>query len=107
MKVLATLMMALLPMFASAAEPVWIDVRTAGEFNGGHLGAATNIPHGEVSERVPSLVEDKDTPLYIYCRSGNRAGIAKRALEAEGYTNVKNVGGLSDAEHLFAEMQAQ
>ena len=107
MKVIATLIMALLPMFASAVEPVWIDVRTAGEFNGGHLAAATNIPHGEVTERVPAIVEDKETPLYIYCRSGNRAGIAKRALEAQGYTNVKNVGGLSDAENLFTEMQAQ
>ncbi|MGS0730402.1 rhodanese-like domain-containing protein, partial [Shewanella sp. 0m-11] len=29
----------------------------------------------------------------VYCRSGNRSGIANKMLVSEGYTNVYNGGG--------------
>jgi len=106
MKVFSLIALLMLSGFALAADPVWIDVRTAGEFKSGHLEVATNIPFGDVAEEVPALVSDKEAPVYLYCRSGNRAGKAKKALEAEGYTNVKNVGGLDDARALYSEMNA-
>jgi hypothetical protein len=32
----------------------------------------------------------------IYCRSGNRAGVAVGMVEGWGYTNVNNIGGYTD-----------
>lgn len=107
MKAITAILLLVLPIFALAAEPVWIDVRTAGEFNDGHLEAAVNIPHGDIVTAIPGLVQDKDATIYLYCRSGNRAGIARRALVAEGYTNVTNLGGLNDAREFFAKQPTE
>ncbi len=104
MKVIAALVLLCASALVFASEPIWLDVRSEGEFNSGHLDAAINVPHGEITDRISALVEDKDTPIYLYCRSGNRAGIAQKALEAEGYTNITNVGGLSDAREKYAAM---
>lgn len=38
----------------------------------------------------------KDQPIYLYCRSGGRAGKVKTQLEKEGFTQVFNIGGLKD-----------
>ena len=38
------------------------------------------------------LKENKDQELILYCRSGNRSGIAARILEKEGF-KVSNAGG--------------
>lgn len=75
----------------------WIDVRTAEEFATGAVSKAINIPHTEIVEKIASVADDKDAPIYVYCRSGNRSGKAKAALEAVGYTNVTNLGGVKDA----------
>ena len=80
-----------------AADPVWIDVRTADEFNKGHVSVAVNIPYDEISEGISALTTDKDASIYVYCRSGRRSGIAKETLENMGYTQVDNVGGFDDA----------
>lgn len=82
---------------ASLAEALWIDVRTQGEFNGGHVSSAHNIPHSDIAKRIHELSADKSQEILLYCRSGNRAGVALRTLTSMGYTNVKNVGGYDDA----------
>ena len=77
-----------------------LDVRSQSEYDGGHAEGAKLIPHGEVPDRVAEIAEmqggDKTKPIVIYCRSGHRAGIAKQSLLDAGFTNVTNVGGLSD-----------
>lgn len=78
-------------------SPMWIDVRSAQEYEAGHAPSAINIPHDEIAGKITSVSADKDAPIYLYCRSGTRAGIAKSALEAEGYTHVVNVGSLEQA----------
>jgi rhodanese-related sulfurtransferase len=47
---------------------------------------------------MDSLLDAKDQPILIHCKSGKRAGLAKRVLEKAGYTNVWNAGGWSDVE---------
>lgn len=89
-----------------AAEPLWIDVRSAGEYEQGHLEGAILIPHGEIEQGVAALDIDRDTTLYLYCRSGNRSGKAKARLEAAGYTRVINVGGLEDARSFSRQLLA-
>ena len=72
------------------AKGVWIDVRSAEEFNAGHLQDAVNIPHDK------AIGSDKDAPINLYCRSGRRAEAALTELKNAGYTNVINHGGYED-----------
>jgi phage shock protein E len=82
---------------ASASPVIWIDVRTSGEYLQEHVTGAINIQHTEIAEQISSVVSEKDSEIYLYCGSGRRAGIAKDTLEALGYTQVKNIGGINDA----------
>lgn len=97
MKLITILVATLLSLSVWASEPVWIDVRSAGEFGGEHLDGAHNIPHTQISADIAALNLDKDAEILLYCRSGRRAGVALEALQKLGYTNVKNIGGLEDA----------
>ena len=78
------------------AKGVWIDVRSAEEFNAGHLQDAVNIPHDKIIEGVKAIGSDKDAPINLYCRSGRRAEAALTELKNAGYTNVTNRGGYED-----------
>ena len=78
------------------AKGVWIDVRSAEEFNAGHLQDAVNIPHDKIIEGVKAIGSDKDAPINLYCRSGRRAEAALTELKNAGYTNVTNHGGYED-----------
>ena len=89
--------------FANAELPgnaVWIDVRTAEEFASGHLEGAHNIPYESIEAGVAALGLDEDTPIYLYCRSGRRSGIATETLGGKGFNSVTNVGRLEDARAL-------
>ncbi|MGD9602258.1 MAG: rhodanese-like domain-containing protein [Gammaproteobacteria bacterium] len=86
-------------MLASAgawSDPIWIDVRTAAEFAGGHLPGATHIPVEEIGARIRDVTPDPDADLRLYCGIGVRAQIAKVYLESLGYRNVTNEGGYAD-----------
>lgn len=78
------------------AKGIWIDVRSAEEFNAGHLQDAVNIPHDKIIEGVKAIGSDKDAPINLYCRSGRRAEAALTELKNAGYTNVTNHGGYED-----------
>jgi phage shock protein E len=66
-----------------------LDVRTDTEWEqDGHLENATLIPHTELESRENELPEDKDTPLLLYCRSGNRSQQAAQTLQDMGFTNI-------------------
>ena len=81
---------------ATISDPctVWIDVRSDEEYQEQHIEGAINIEYTEILEGVAAL--DKDTEILLYCGSGRRAGIALEALEAEGFTNLTNMGGISE-----------
>ena len=81
---------------------VWIDVRSAEEFSEGHLSGAILIPHDQIEAGIARLDLAPDTPIYLYCRSGRRAGMARDRLHALNYSAVINVGGLEDARRLTA-----
>ena len=71
---------------------VIIDVRTAQEYDAGHLKTAINIPYTEIGEKITDHVTNKEEKITVYCRSGRRSGIAKKTLDSMGYTNVTNAG---------------
>ena len=72
-----------------------IDVREPSEYESGHADGAINIPLGNILNGDFSKI-DQNRPIYVYCRSGVRAGQAKVALEKVGNRGVTNLGGLSD-----------
>lgn len=76
--------------FLNDSGAILIDVRSIEEYNSGHVPSSVNIPLSSV-EKINC---DKDTHLYVYCRSGSRSGVAKDKLNKMGYTNVINVGGI-------------
>jgi phage shock protein E len=71
-----------------------VDVRTPGEFAGGHADGAVNIPldalGGRLAELDALLGGDRTKPLVVYCRTGRRSGIAQRLLTKRGYGDVVN-----------------
>lgn len=75
---------------------VIIDVRSAGEFASGHIPRAKNIPVNVIGQRIASVVPNKSTPVYLYCRSGGRAGTAGDILLGLGYRQVYNAGGVGE-----------
>ena len=77
-----------------------LDVRTPGEYTGGHVKGALNVNLMErgFDDRLRALEEQgaiqKDRPVYVYCRSGNRSGKAVKALRRMGFEHAVNVGGI-------------
>ena len=82
-----------------------IDVRSAGEFNSGHLAKAINIPLDEIETVLPKRVKDKGQVLLLHCASGMRSGMAKSKLIGMGYTNAFNLGGYGRAESILKQAQ--
>ena len=80
------------------ANAVLLDVRTPEEHKDGYLESAVLLPLDNLESKISGEVPDKTTPIYIYCRSGRRAGTAVEKLRAKGYTELHNLGGLKDAQ---------
>lgn len=60
-----------------------VDVRTIGEYQGGHVTGSLNIPLNEVPDRIDEL-KNLESPLILCCASGNRSGQATAFLSAHG-----------------------
>jgi len=71
-----------------------IDVRTTQEFEQDHIEGAINIPWQDTGKLMSAIGINTTRPVVIYCRSGNRSGKSKAALEAQGYTNIFDATGL-------------
>jgi rhodanese-related sulfurtransferase len=69
-----------------------IDVRVDHEWAAGHLPGATHLPLAELSERTGEI--DKDRPVLLYCRGGNRSTMAAAALVEAGYDASKLSEGI-------------
>ncbi|MGL1934572.1 MAG: rhodanese-like domain-containing protein [Fibrobacterales bacterium] len=66
-----------------------IDVRSAGEFSGGSVPGAINIPHDEMRKNKAKVQKMKQ-PLILFCASGMRSAAATQALKTMGIENVIN-----------------
>ncbi len=91
----------------TAETAVWLDVRSFDEYKSGHVDGALNIPHTRIEDNILTAVPDKSAPVFLYCRSGHRSGIALKKMKQLGYTNVVNVGGLNDARKIVNKEKAQ
>jgi phage shock protein E len=71
-----------------------VDVRTEAEYEAGAIPTAINIPFDVIADNLPT--EDRSARIIVYCRSGNRSGIAADTLRELGFTNVTNFGAVSN-----------
>ena len=65
---------------------VILDVRTASEYEDGHIKGAVNIPVQELSARLDELSMDDE--LLVYCQTGNRSAQAVDILQDVGFTKI-------------------
>lgn len=78
---------------ADNKETFILDVRTPAEYADGHLANSVLVPLQEIERRANDLPADKNRPILVYCRSGNRSGRAQQFLRENGYANVFNLKG--------------
>jgi len=70
-----------------------LDVRTANEYNNGHIEGALNISHNTILDNLSRLTAYKDKTIIVHCRSGKRAVSAENALKANGFSQVRHLEG--------------
>ncbi|MBT8186990.1 MAG: rhodanese-like domain-containing protein [Croceitalea sp.] len=71
-----------------------VDVRTAREFQAGHIKGAKNIDLFQFgSFNAAFEIFDKSKPLYLYCQSGNRSQKAAKKLKAAGFDEIYDLKG--------------
>ena len=74
---------------------VLLDVRTQEEFDAGHIAGAILLPYDEIALKAATVLPDKEKEIVLYCRSGRRSAIAKKALVELGYKDVEDFGGIN------------
>lgn len=74
-------------------EAVILDVRTPEEYAAGHLAGAINInvESPDFADQVSDLDESAET--LVYCRTGNRSGIATDEMADLGFTDLADLQG--------------
>ena len=73
-----------------------LDVREQDEYDAGHIPEAILIPYTQIGEKANEVLTDKKQLILVYCRSGRRSKLAAEALVEQGYTNIKEFGGIID-----------
>ena len=72
-------------------EHTLVDVRSTGEWNGGHPANAIHIPLNEFEQKMSAIPKDK--PLILICASGMRSSMAVTMAAKAGYNDVYNFAG--------------
>ncbi len=76
---------------------VIIDVRTPGEFQGGHIRGSKNIPLNLISSKT-NEIKKLNKPVIACCASGMRSAQATSLLKNNGI-NAINGGGWSSLQN--------
>ena len=74
-----------------AKGAIIIDVRSPGEFSGGHIKGSKNIPLNEISSKIDEI-KKQNKPVITCCASGMRSSQATSILKQNGI-DVINGGG--------------
>jgi thioredoxin 1 len=77
----------------SASNAQVVDVRSADEFDGGHLANATNINVDDASftDKISKL--DKSKPTFVYCLAGGRSATAVKKMKDLGFKELYDMKG--------------
>lgn len=80
-------------MLINHEKAVIVDVCEAAEFAAGHVGGARHIPLGQLAQKLPGVVKNKDVPVIFVCQSGMRSSSAMRIAKGMGYLKAQSLGG--------------
>ena len=69
---------------------ILLDVRTRGEYAGGHIKNSKNIPLDELGRSLPKW--DKEQTFIVVCASGMRSASAVNLMKKNGFANSYNGG---------------
>jgi rhodanese-related sulfurtransferase len=72
---------------------VLLDVRTAAEYEAAHLKGAAWVERGVAEFVLVRQLPEPDAEIVVYCKVGNRTGLAVKALKKAGYRNVVGLDG--------------
>lgn len=81
-------------MSSQQSEIIIVDVRTVAEYNQGHILDSINVPLDQIRDTMEDVIESKNTPIFVVCRSGNRSAQAQSMLQSMGYTDVIDIGSV-------------
>ena len=81
-------------MIEDNKDALILDVRTAAEYESGHIPNAINLSNEDIQAGKVDSLKDKSQLIMVYCRSGNRSRQAAQKLAELGYTNVVDFGGI-------------
>lgn len=76
-----------------SANQTIIDIRTPQEFSEGHIEGAVNINYYDNNFIDQIAKYDKNQPIFIYCRSGNRTSSASKKIADYGFTQIYDLEG--------------
>lgn len=68
-----------------------LDVRSKGEYNGGHIKGSINIPVDQLTKNLNKF-KDRNKTIITCCASGSRSSMAKSILKSNAFVNVYNGG---------------
>lgn len=74
-------------------EVLLLDVRTASEFESGHLIDSENMDYNQPDFRTAISQLAKDKPVLVYCRSGRRSSYAMEIMKELGFQQIYNLEG--------------
>ena len=85
-----------------------IDVRSAGEFESGHLPEALHVPHDEIRENL-ELIRERAAgrPVRVHCASGFRSYLAHRILDQSGFDSANFDGGMLTMKTTLPELELE
>ena len=78
-----------------AKDVQFIDVRTPGEYTGGHAPKASNFPLDVLEKDLSKL--DKNKPVYVICQTGRRSQKGSEILQKAGFKEMYNINGGTSA----------
>jgi rhodanese-related sulfurtransferase len=68
-----------------------LDVRSDGEFAGGALPGAVNVPLGDAAFDEKAGALDRSRPVLVYCAGGFRSRKAVEKLKTMGFENIQHL----------------
>ena len=79
--------------FIELNDAILVDVRTEDEYNSGYIENSLNIDYFSNEFSVNADKLDKNTPIILYCRSGNRSSMSANKISKLGFNEIYNLEG--------------
>ncbi len=83
---------ALMQQIEAGVAPAIVDVRSANEYEDGHVPGAIHLPFWQVGRKWQKLASMRELPVVVYCGHGPRAYMAGAALKRRGFSHVVYLG---------------